>query len=71
MTPAKEAAHALMLRRFERIGERWHQYSDEQLMLMDERRELEELWKLAGFGEAPPFEPTMPRVARLLKAGAA
>lgn len=62
LSPQKQAAYDLMLRRFERIGERWHQYSDEQLMLIEERQELEKLWALAGFGTPPPFEPTMPRL---------
>lgn len=63
LTPQKRQAYELMLRRFERIGERWHHNTDEQYELLLERKELEDLWRLAGFGDPPEFSPTRPRVA--------
>lgn len=59
MTPAKAAAREIMERDFERIGLRWMRTGDDQAELLRERSELEELWRLAGFGDPPEFRPTM------------
>ncbi len=65
-SPSKSAAKRLLLKEFERVGERWNRMGDDQLDLLRQRKELEELWELADFGEEPPeFAPTMPLARRL------
>lgn len=64
LSPAKASAKALMEREFERIGMKWQQMGEDQLDLMRERRDMEDLWRLAGLGDPPPFAPTMPHLAR-------
>lgn len=59
--PAKAKAKDLMLAEFESIGLRYHQYMEDQMELLLERQRIEELWRLAGFGEPPIFEPSRPR----------
>lgn len=58
LSPAKRQAHDLMMRRFEAIGEKWQGAADQQLELLRERQEWEELWRLAGFGDPPAFNPS-------------
>ncbi len=64
MTPQKASAKALMEREFMRIGTKWMQLGEDQIDLMRQRRDMEELWRLAGLGEPPAFAPTMPELAR-------
>lgn len=59
LTPAKKQAKELMLRRYERIGMRYHQFAEEQYELLQERAELDDLWRLGGFGEPPEFRPSV------------
>lgn len=64
MTPQKAAAKALMEREFMRIGTRWQQMGEDQLDLMRQRRDMEDLWRLAGLGEPPAFAPSMPALTK-------
>jgi hypothetical protein len=58
----KQQAYDLMSREFLRIGNKWQQLGEDQLDLMRQRRDMEELWRLAGFGDPPKFAPTMPQI---------
>jgi hypothetical protein len=69
MSPQKASAKALMEREFLRIGNKWHQLGEDQMDLMRERRDMEELWRLAGLGEPPVFKPTTPQLAFGERAG--
>lgn len=72
MSPTKEQARRVMERLLERIGERYHALVDSDVRsaiakadLLRERDELAVIWRLAGFGELPVFEPTASAEDRL------
>lgn len=60
LPPQKRQAYELLLRKRERLAERYHQSVDEQWEIMREIEEDNELWRMAGFGEPPEFRPTRP-----------
>lgn len=68
MTPQKAAARRILESQFERLGERYLANADERFQILQERREAEEMWRLAGFGEPPKFVARKP--AELAEASA-
>lgn len=64
ITQNPSKARELLLDQMQRNGERWNRLGDDQLEILREREQLEELWRLAGWGDPPPFTPTMPLAYR-------
>jgi len=59
----REAVRRLLERRFMAVGERFMAGIEEQQALYEERKELEEMWRLGAFGEPPAWQPTFRLVA--------
>lgn len=66
LTPQQAAAKRLLERQLMANGNRYHRTTDEHLAILNERHELEELWRLNPlFGEVPEFAPS----ERLVRVG--
>lgn len=60
MTPGQKQAYRVLLNLYEANAERVHKTLDERIELEQERKELDELWRMAGLGEPPTFRTTRP-----------
>lgn len=63
-SPTRQAAYRLLEKQMEKNGNRYAATVEEQLDILEERGELEQLWRLAGYGDPPPFTPSSTAGAR-------
>ena len=60
MTSGQQKAYRVLLNLYEANAERVHKTLDERIDLEQERKELDELWRMAGLGEPPTFKTSRP-----------
>ncbi len=60
----KAQARRLLEKQYLALGEKYQANVDEMFASAQQRAELDELWRLCGFGDPPEFAPTL----RLVKA---
>lgn len=60
MTPGQKQAYEVLLNLYEGNALRVHKTMDERIELEQERKELDQLWRMAGLGEPPVFKTSRP-----------
>ena len=62
LTTGQRQAFEVLQNLYEMNAERRHKAIDESYELEEERKALDELWKMAGLGTPPEFRTTRPQL---------